>query len=343
MAYRNDSDQYWKRPAADGRKPQGNRRESGSGKKYDDYRYDGGRNDDSRARNHDSRGNGSRGFSREGFENRRRENARPARPAYREETLFKNREPATQNELPEENYILTGRNPIREALKNGRDLEKLLVQKGELSGSAMEIVKTAKEHKIMVQVVEKSRLDEIAPRHQGLIAFASAFHYSTVEDMLQKAEEQGEDPFLILLDGITDPHNLGAIIRSAECTGAHGIIVPQHRSVGLTPAAVKASAGAVEYIPIARVTNLNRTIEELQKNNIWVYALTMNGEDYEKVSFTGGCAIVIGAEGDGISKLTEEKCDVSVSLPMKGHLDSLNASVAAGIIMYRIMSARKKE
>ena len=212
-----------------------------------------------------------------------------------------------------------------------------------MSGSAMEIVKTAKERKVMVQVVEKSRLDEIAPRHQGLIAFASAFRYSTVEDMLQKAEELGEAPFLILLDGITDPHNLGAIIRSAECTGAHGIIVPQHRSVGLTPAAVKASAGAVEYIPIARVTNLNRTIEELQKKNVWVYALTMNGEDYEKVSFTGGCAVVIGAEGDGISKLTEEKCDVSVSLPMKGHLDSLNASVAAGVIMYRIMSARKKD
>ena len=212
-----------------------------------------------------------------------------------------------------------------------------------MSGSAMEIVKTAKERKVMIQVVEKNRLDEIAPRHQGLIAFASAFRYSTVEDMLQKAEELGEAPFLILLDGITDPHNLGAIIRSAECTGAHGIIVPQHRSVGLTPAAVKASAGAVEYISIARVTNLNRTIEELQKKNVWVYALTMNGEDYEKVSFTSGCAVVIGAEGDGISKLTEEKCDVSVSLPMKGHLDSLNASVAAGVIMYRIMSARKKD
>ena len=156
------------------------------------------------------------------------------------------------------------------------------------------------------------------------------------------AEDRGEDPFLILLDGITDPHNLGAIIRSAECAGAHGVIVPQHRSVGLTPAAVKASAGAVEYLPIARVTNLNRTIEELQKKNIWVYALTMNGEDYERVSFTGGTAVVIGAEGDGISKLTEEKCDISVSLPMKGHLDSLNASVAAGIIIYRIMSSRKK-
>lgn len=242
-----------------------------------------------------------------------------------------------------ESYILTGRNPIREALKANRDLEKLLVQKGELSGSAMEIVKTAKERKIMVQVVEKSRLDEIAPRHQGLIAFASAFHYSTIDDMLQIASERGEDPFLILLDGITDPHNLGAIIRSAECTGAHGIIVPQHRSVGLTPAAVKASAGAVEYLPIARVTNLNRAIEELQEKNIWVYALTMNGKDYEDVSFSGGTAIVIGAEGDGISRLTEEKCDMSVSLPMKGHLDSLNASVAAGVMMYRIMSSRKNE
>lgn len=247
----------------------------------------------------------------------------------------------SMREEAQKSYILTGRNPIREALKNNRDLEKLLVQKGDLSGSAMEIVKTAKDRKIMVQVVEKSRLDEIAPNHQGLIAFASAYAYSTVEDILQAAVDKGEDPFLILLDGITDPHNLGAIIRSAECTGAHGIIIPQHRSVGLTPAAVKASAGAVEYMPVARVTNLNRTIEELQKRNIWVYALTMNGKDYETVSFSGGTAIVIGAEGEGISKLTEEKCDLAVSLPMKGHLDSLNASVAAGVIMYRVMSSRK--
>ena len=241
----------------------------------------------------------------------------------------------------DETYILTGRNPIREALKNNRDLEKLLVQKGDLSGSAMEIVKTAKDRKILVQVVEKNRLDEIAQNHQGLIAFASAYSYSTVEEILQLAEKRNEAPFLIMLDGITDPHNLGAIIRSAECTGAHGVIIPQHRSVGLTPAAVKASAGAVEYMPVARVTNLNRTIEELQKRNIWVYALTMNGKDYESVSFSGGTAIVIGAEGEGISKLTEERCDLAVSLPMKGHLDSLNASVAAGVIMYRIMSSRK--
>lgn len=242
----------------------------------------------------------------------------------------------------EEKYILTGRNPIREALKNDRDLEKLLVQKGELSGSAVEIVKQAKEHKIPVQIVEKKRLDEISPRHQGLIAFASAFSYSTVDNMLSLAAEKNEPPFLILLDGITDPHNLGAIIRSAECAGAHGVIVPMHRSVGLTPAAVKASAGAVEYLPIARVSNLNRVIEDLQKKNIWVYALSMNGKNYEDVSFEGGVAVVIGSEGEGISRLTESKCDLTVSLPMKGHIDSLNASVAAGVIMYHIMSARRK-
>lgn len=248
----------------------------------------------------------------------------------------------SENAQSNDSFILTGRNPIREALKNHRDLEKLLVQKGDLSGSALEIVKTAKERKILVQVVDKSRLDEIAPQHQGLIAFASAFRYSTIDEMLQNAADRNEDPFLILLDGITDPHNLGAIIRSAECTGAHGIIVPQHRSAGLTPSAVKASVGAIEYMPVARVTNLNRTIEDLQKRNIWVYALTMNGKDYEDVSFSGGIAIVIGAEGDGISKITEEKCDMSVSLPMRGHLDSLNASVAAGVIMYRILSFRRK-
>ena len=154
------------------------------------------------------------------------------------------------NEKTEQNneYILTGRNPIREALKNHHDLEKLLVQKGELSGSAREIVQKAKEQKIQIQVVEKSRLDAVAPNHQGLVAFASAYQYSSVDDILNTASEKGEDPFLILLDGITDPHNLGAIIRTAECTGVHGIIIPQHRSVGLTPSAVKSSAGAVEYV-----------------------------------------------------------------------------------------------
>ena len=245
-----------------------------------------------------------------------------------------------EREESAERYILTGRNPIREALKNHHDLEKLLVQKGELSGSAREIVQKAKEQKVQIQVVEKARLDAIAPNHQGLIAFASAYQYSTVEEILEYAASKGEAPFLILLDGITDPHNLGAIIRTAECTGVHGIIVPQHRSVGLSPAAVKSSAGAVEYVKVARVGNLTRTIEQLQKQNVWFYAVTMNGTDYRKVSFDGGVGLVIGAEEDGISRLVAEKCDYAVSLPMSGRIESLNASVAAGVMMYRVMDCR---
>ena len=240
-----------------------------------------------------------------------------------------------------EEFILTGRNPIREALKSGHDLEKMLVQKGELSGSAREIVQKAKEQKVQIQVVEKSRLDAITPNHQGLIAFASAYQYSTVEEILHSAAEKGEEPFLIVLDGLTDPHNLGAIIRTAECAGVHGIIIPQHRSVGLSPAAVKSSAGAVEYVKVARVSNLSRTIDQLKHENIWFYAVTMNGKDYRKTSFDGGVALVIGSEEDGISRLVLEKCDHAVSLPMAGRIESLNASVAAGIMMYRVFESRR--
>lgn len=242
-------------------------------------------------------------------------------------------------ETPEN--LLAGRNPIREALKNGRDIEKLLVQRGELSGSAREIVQMAREKHIIVQEVDKQRLDEIAPHHQGMLAFASAYQYSTVDAMLAEAAEKGEDPFLILLDGVTDPHNLGAVIRSAECVGAHGVIVPERRSVGLTPAAVKASAGAIEHMKVARVTNLNRTIDDLKKLGVWAYAVTMDGQDYTETDFSGGVALVIGAEGEGISRLTLENCDCRVSLPMKGHIDSLNASVAAGVMMYRVLECRK--
>ena len=237
--------------------------------------------------------------------------------------------------------LLAGRNPIREALKAGRDIEKLLVQKGELTGSAREIVQMAKEAHIPVQEVEHQRLNELAKNHQGMVAFASAYQYSTVEAMLAEAEEKGEEPFLILLDGITDPHNLGAIIRSAECVGAHGVIVPERRAVGLTPAAVKASAGAIEHIKVARVVNMTRVIEMLKARNIWTYALTMDGTDYEKVNFKGGVALVVGSEGEGISHLVLENCDQKVSLPMAGHLDSLNASVAAGVVMYRVLSSRR--
>ncbi len=258
----------------------------------------------------------------------------PVQPRYEAPKL-----PAMEEAVPAEN-LLAGRNPIREALKNGRDIEKLMVARGELSGSAREIVQMAKEQHIPVQEVDRARLDAITRNHQGMLAFASAYQYSTVEEMLARAEEKGEDPFLILLDGITDPHNLGAIIRSAECAGAHGVIVQERRAVGLTPAAVKASAGAVEYLPVARVTNLTAAIEKLQALNVWVYAADMDGEDYAGTDFSGGVALVIGAEGEGVSRRVLEACDKTVSLPIRGHVDSLNASVAAGILMYAVMRSR---
>ena len=241
--------------------------------------------------------------------------------------------------VPNEN-LLSGRNPIREALKSGRDIEKLLVARGELSGSAREIVQMAKERRIPVQEVDRSRLDDITHNHQGMLAFASAYQYSTLEDMLELAESREEAPFLILLDGITDPHNLGAIIRTAECVGAHGVIVQERRAVGLTPAAVKASAGAIEHIPVARVTNLTNTLESLKEKNIWAYAADMDGESYDTVNFEGGVALVIGAEGEGVSRRVLDSCDKIVSLPMRGKLDSLNASVAAGILMYAVLRSR---
>ncbi len=241
--------------------------------------------------------------------------------------------------VPMEN-LLSGRNPIREALKSGRDIEKLLVARGELSGSAREIVQMAKEKRIPVQEVDRERLNAITPHHQGMLAFASAYQYSTLERMLELAEERGEEPFLILLDGITDPHNLGAIIRSAECAGAHGVIVQERRAVGLTPAAVKASAGAVEYLPVTRVTNLANTIEVLKAKNIWVYAADMDGEDYDKADLSGAVALVIGSEGEGVGRRVLEACDKTISLPIRGKVDSLNASVAAGVLMYAVMRAR---
>ena len=229
---------------------------------------------------------------------------------------------------------------FREALKSGRDIEQLLVARGELSGSAREIVQMAKERRVPVKEVDRARLDAITRNHQGMLAFASAYRYSTVEDMLDLARERGEAPFLILLDGITDPHNLGAIIRTAECAGAHGVIVQERRAVGLTPAAVKASAGAVEYLPVARVTNLTSTIERLKREGIWTYAADMDGEDYADLDLSGPIALVIGAEGEGVSRRVLESCDRTISVPIRGKLDSLNASVAAGVLMYAVLRAR---
>ena len=242
--------------------------------------------------------------------------------------------------LPPEN-LLTGRNPIREAIKSGHDIEKLLVAKGDLSASAREIIAMARDRGIVVQMVERTRLDEIARNHQGMLAFASAHEYFEVEDMLADAKAKNEDPFLIVLDGLTDPQNLGAIIRTAACVGAHGVIIPKRRAAGLTPVAVKASAGAVEFVKVARVTNLTRTLQELQQQGVWLYGADMQGEDYRAVNFKGPVALVVGSEGEGVSRLVLDQCDHRVSLPMSGVIDSLNASVAAGILMYAAYAARK--
>ncbi len=246
--------------------------------------------------------------------------------------------PAPDPEMAEN--LIVGRNPIREAIKNGREIERILVQRGELSGSAREIIARARENHIIVQEVDKIRLDAIYPNNQGMIAYASAAHYSTVDEMLDEAAAKGESPFLIVLDGITDPHNLGAIIRTAECAGAHGVIIQQRRSVGLTPAAVKAAAGAAEYMKVAKVVNITRTLQELKQHGIWVVGADMGGQKLSETDLSGALALVIGAEGDGISRLVKDECDFMVALPMRGHIDSLNASVAAGTLMYAVRAAR---
>ena len=245
-------------------------------------------------------------------------------------------------EAPEDEHLLAGRNPIREALRAGRPVEKLLVASGELSGAAQEIVRMARDAGAVVQPVDRSRLDQIYPAHQGMLAYVAAVPYVELSDILAAAAERGEDPFLVLLDGITDPHNLGAIVRSAECAGAHGVVIPERRAAGLTPAAAKAAAGALNHMPVARVKNLNRAIEELQAAGVWVVGTAMDGENALEADLSGPVALVIGSEGEGVSRLTLEKCDRTVSLPMKGRIESLNASVAAGILMYEIVRARAK-
>ncbi|MBE5807190.1 MAG: 23S rRNA (guanosine(2251)-2'-O)-methyltransferase RlmB [Clostridiales bacterium] len=241
----------------------------------------------------------------------------------------------------ENGQLLAGRNPIREAFRAGRPIEKLLVAEGDLSGAARDIVRMARDAGTVVQTVDRTRLDQIYPAHQGMLAYVAAVPYVEVDEMLADAAEKGEPPFLVLLDGITDPHNLGAIIRTAECAGAHGVVLPERRAAGLTPAAAKAAAGALNHMKVARVTNLNRTIDGLKERGLWIIGTTMDGSDAFKADLTGPVALVIGSEGDGISQKVMEKCDLKLTLPMAGQIDSLNASVAAGILMYEIVRARR--
>lgn len=238
--------------------------------------------------------------------------------------------------------LVIGRNAVIELLKSDREVENVLVAKGEREGSINRILALCKEKRIVVKTVDRKKLDFLAPggNHQGVAANVPAHEYSTVEDILAVAEEKGEPAFVIICDEIEDSHNLGAIIRTAEACGAHGIIIPKRRNVGLNYIVAKTSCGALEYMPVARVTNLAATIDELKKKNIWVYAADMDGQRWDKTDFSGGVALVVGSEGNGVGRLVKEKCDITVSLPMMGRVNSLNASVAAGVLMYEIARQR---
>lgn len=247
-----------------------------------------------------------------------------------------------QNLDNQRNDIIAGRNPVMEAIRSGRSIESILVAKGERSGSVVAIIAKAKQKNIPVKDVDSKKLDFLAKgvNHQGIVAQCAVKEYSTLEEIFALAEERGESPFIIVLDKIEDPHNLGAIIRTAECAGAHGVIIPERRSAGLSYTVEKTSAGALEYMPVVRVKNISAVLQKLKDKGIWVYGADMYGEHYKKVNFDGAVALVIGNEGKGISPLVAKDCDVIVSLPMKGKINSLNASVAAGILMYEIADKR---
>ena len=229
-----------------------------------------------------------------------------------------------------------------EAFRSGKPVDKLYVLDGCQDGAVRSIIREARKHDTILNFVEKDRLNQLSEtgKHQGVIASVAAYEYAEVEDMLKLAEEKGEDPFLIILDNIEDPHYLGAIIRTANQAGAHGVIIPKRRAVGLTATVVKASAGAIHYTPVAKVTNIAKTIEELKEKGLWFACADMGGEVMYLANLTGPIGLVIGNEGSGVSRLVKEKCDYVVSIPMKGDIDSLNASVAAGVLAYEVVRQR---
>ena len=238
--------------------------------------------------------------------------------------------------------IIEGRNAVIEAFRSGKTVDKLFVLDGCQDGPVLTIKREAKKQNSLIKYVTKERLDQLSEtgKHQGVIAYTSAYQYAEVEDMLEMAREKGEPPFLFLLDNIEDPHNLGAIIRTANLAGAHGVIIPKNRAVGLTAAVARASAGALNYTPVAKVTNLGKTIEELKKEGLWFVCADMDGTTMYQLDLKGPIGLVIGSEGDGVGRLVKEKCDFVASIPMKGDIDSLNASVAAGILAYEIVRQR---
>ena len=246
------------------------------------------------------------------------------------------------NEKKVNENMIEGRNAVLEAFRSGKPIDKLYVLDGCQDGPVRTIVREARKHDTIIHFVEKERLSQLSVtgKHQGVIACAAAYEYSEVEDMLRLAEEKGEDPFLILLDNIEDPHNLGAIIRTANLAGAHGVIIPKRRAVGLTATVAKTSAGALNYTPVAKVTNLTKTMEELKEKGLWFVCADMGGKMMYDLNLKGPVGLVIGNEGDGVSRLVKENCDFVESIPMKGDIDSLNASVAAGVLAYEIVRQR---
>lgn len=241
-----------------------------------------------------------------------------------------------------EECTLIGRNAVLEAFRAGKTIDKLFVLDGCQDGPVKSILREARKQETQVRYVSREKLDSLSGRekHQGVVAIAAAFAYAQIEDLFQKAKEKGEDPFFILCDEIEDPHNLGAIIRTANLAGAHGVIIPKRRAVGLTGTVAKVSAGALAYTPVARVTNLSRTIDELKERGMWFVCGQMDGQLMYQQNLTGPIGLVIGSEGSGVSRLVREKCDYRAAIPMKGDIDSLNASVAAGVLAFEIVRQR---
>ena len=237
---------------------------------------------------------------------------------------------------------IEGRNAVLETFRSGRTVDKLFVQDGCKDGPVMSITREARKQGTIISYVPRERLDAMseAGKHQGVIAQAAAYEYAELEDILQIARDKGEAPFLFLLDSIEDPHNLGAIIRTANLAGAHGVVIPKHRAVGLTAVVAKTSAGALNYTPVAKVTNLAMTIEELKKGGMWFVCADMGGELMYRLNLTGPIGLVVGNEGSGVGRLVREKCDMAAAIPMRGDIDSLNASVAAGVLAYEIVRQR---
>ena len=247
-----------------------------------------------------------------------------------------------EREQNDNTLIIEGRNAVLEAFRSGRPIDKVFILDGCQDGPIRTIVREAKKHDTILNFVGKERLSQLSEtgKHQGVVACAAAYEYADIEDMFKLAEKKGEDPFFILLDNIEDPHNLGAIIRTANLAGAHGGIIPKRRAVGLTAVVAKTSAGALNYTPVAKVTNLAKTMEELKERGMWFVCADMGGEFMYKLNLTGPIGLVIGSEGEGVGRLVKEKCDFIAAIPMKGEIDSLNASVAAGVLAYEIVRQR---